>query len=800
MQTITVIDTVNPVVLSTPQAVTIECDEELPADVATFSDNCDDELDVEESSVQNDLSCGYEVIKTWVAIDDCGNEISTSQTITVLDTTSPTVDNAPDNVSIECDEQLPTEEATFEDNCDAELTISVENIMLPGSCPSVLERTWTATDDCGNSTSYTQTITIVDTTAPVINNVPENEVVECDNIPVAATLTAIDNCDDDVEVVFSEEIIDLDCGMMIYRTWSAEDMCGNSVSNTQTLTVVDTTAPEFVSYPADETVECSEIPAPASMSATDNCDNDLDISLEETIIDNGDCTSVITRTWTVVDDCGNSSTTTQLLTVVDTTAPVVLFSPENIEVECDDIPGFGTITAEDNCDTDLEVVTNESIQDLVCGSVITRSWTVTDDCGNTTTVQQTISVVDTTAPMMSGVPADVSIECGEDIPEAVIPVIVDNCDATPQYEVLETVNPLSCGMELLRTYRAFDNCGNQTIQLQTITIEDTTAPEFEFIPADETINCQDLTIPATVTALDVCDDDVEVVLTQDVSGDCPYTITRTWTATDNCGNTNVATQIVTVIDEELPVWDAYEFEVDVAYEDFSFYLITASDNCDDDVEVTWEDQVFSGGCYGTVFRNYTAMDNCGNTIETTQIIHLYDEIAPEIFNVPADIEIECGDAIPELATDVFATDNAAVLGDLDNELTLTFTEVQTDDFCPYQIIRTWVAEDHCGNLVQEVQVINVIVDTPSQVDIVSFPNPFNDFFTVEFSVPENSVVDVCVLDMTGRLVQPIHKGSADAHRLYDYEVNSSDWEGGSYIIQLIVGDQVYYQQMVLTTN
>jgi len=51
-----------------------------------------------------------------------------------------------------------------------------------------------------------------------------------------------------------------------------------------------------------------------------------------------------------------------------------------------------------------------------CPRVITRVWTATDRCGNSVSATQTITVVDTMAPVLQGVPPDVALECGEDIP------------------------------------------------------------------------------------------------------------------------------------------------------------------------------------------------------------------------------------------------------------------------------------------------------------------------------------------------------------------------------------------------
>ena len=47
---------------------------------------------------------------------------------------------------------------------------------------------------------------------------------------------------------------------------------------------------------------------------------------------------------------------------------------------------------------------------------ITRTWTATDQCGNTATASRTITVQDTKAPVFDQDPEDLTIECDEDLP------------------------------------------------------------------------------------------------------------------------------------------------------------------------------------------------------------------------------------------------------------------------------------------------------------------------------------------------------------------------------------------------
>mgnify|MGYP001218840194 CR=1 FL=1 len=89
----------------------------------------------------------------------------------------------------------------------------------------------------------------------------------------------------------------------------------------------------------------------------------------------------ITRQWTATDACGNTRTATQRITVQDTQAPLFTSVPANVTVQCNNIPGAGTATATDNCDTDVSVAyngetrTNGSCPDSY---TLTRRWTATD--------------------------------------------------------------------------------------------------------------------------------------------------------------------------------------------------------------------------------------------------------------------------------------------------------------------------------------------------------------------------------------------------------------------------------------
>ena len=183
--------------------------------------------------------------------------------------------NVPANVTVECSAIPAAPTVTATDNCDANVNVTFNEVRTNGSCPDsyTLTRTWTATDNCGNTATGSQQITVQDITAPVLTNVPANVTVECSAIPAAPTVTATDNCDANVNVTFNEVRTNGSCpdSYTLTRTWTATDNCGNTATGSQQITVQDITAPVLVGVPVNITVECSAIPTAPSVTATDNC-------------------------------------------------------------------------------------------------------------------------------------------------------------------------------------------------------------------------------------------------------------------------------------------------------------------------------------------------------------------------------------------------------------------------------------------------------------------------------------------------------------------------------------------------
>ena len=411
------------------------------------------------------------------------------------------------------------------------------------------------------------------------------------NAFIAAGGTVSDNYGiDSTSFVMLSEVSDNNtCPEIVTRTYEIADSCGNVITCTQIITIDDNIVPVFTT-PSDTTLyldaACLMDTTTASIGtvtvASDNCTAVPIITYEDdgTNLSGCNTTGSFTRIWTVRDGCGNVTIQTQTVAILDTLAPSFTTPSDTIvylDASClvdTTIASIGTITDTlDNCGF-MTVVYADDLTNLSgCNSTGTfeRTWTVTDACGNATTGIQTVSISDTLAPIFT-VPADTTLYldavCFVDTTTTSIGTatgVSDACTAAPIITYVDDETNLSgCNAtgSFTRTWTVTDDCGNATIQTQTVAILDTLAPSFT-IPSDTIVyldaSCLvDTTIASIGTITDTLDNCgfMTVVYADDLTNlsgcNSTGTFERTWTVTDACGNATTGIQTVSISDTLAP--------------------------------------------------------------------------------------------------------------------------------------------------------------------------------------------------------------------------------------------------------
>jgi hypothetical protein len=212
----------------------------------------DDTSPTTTMTVDTAPGCSVDCTLTLTVSDGIASPVSCEAKVSISDTIIPVL-TAPADVTVECDQLTDpsaTGEATATDNCDSVPAVTFTDSVSSGQCPqeSVTTRTWTATDTCGNSASANQVIAMVDTTAPVIELIGDEEVtLEC-HLDTYTELgaTASDNCDAAVtDEIVGGDIVDADTPGTYFVTYDAMDACGNVASQVvRIVNVIDTIPPE----------------------------------------------------------------------------------------------------------------------------------------------------------------------------------------------------------------------------------------------------------------------------------------------------------------------------------------------------------------------------------------------------------------------------------------------------------------------------------------------------------------------------------------------------------------------------
>jgi hypothetical protein len=717
------------------------------------------------------------ITRVWTATDDNSNSKTYTQTITVVDTTAPTFTTSPASVTVECDAATTTNElgtAAASDNCDNEVTItSVDSTVAGTGNNSVITRVWTATDDNSNSATYTQTITVADTTAPVADELILSDITAECSVETLTVPSATDNCAGLKRGVTSTVFPITSQGTTVV-TWTFTDDNGNISAQTQNVVINDTTAPSFTTSPASVTVQCDAATTTNELgtaAASDNCDDDVTVTYADTTASGTGNNSVITRVWTATDDNSNAATYTQTITVVDTTAPTFTTSPANVTVECSastDPSDLGTAAASDNCDSSVTMSYTDSVDTVneiilcsysdlpnniknglvgywpFCGNTddetenenngINNNSQLTEDrFGNENNAylfsdldQSMITINPSESLFISG---NITLSAWFYPTDTTVGYIVDRdeCgfnndwglqwkDGQVKLRTQNNENDIVSGiLEINNWYhvivtRSIES-GLFTMYINSQITSQVSGFNYSFTNTNLPIRIGDQSCTSPEPNFDGKIDDIAIwdrILTNEeivsVYNNFPNEnnnseITRTWTATDDNGNSSTYTQTITVVDTTAPVADVANL-ADVTAECSVDTLTapTATDNCSGTITGTTT-TALPITAQGTTVVTWTFVDNEGNTTTQTQNVIIDDVTAPvaDVANL-ADVTAECS---VDTLTAPTATDNCSgtITGTTTTALPITAQGTT---------VVTWTFVDNEGNISTQTQ--NVIID------------------------------------------------------------------------------------------
>jgi len=680
--------------------------------------------------------------------DDCGNSINVFQSIIVNDDILPTASN-PATITIQCITDLPVPDplAVIDetDNCSIPTVAFVSDVSDNQTCPETITRTYSVTDDCGNSINVTQSIIVNDDILPTASN-PAPITVQCfDDIPAPDPLVVTDEADNcSIPVIaFVTDIFSVSsCPATISRIYSITDDCGNSINVTQTIIVDDDILPT-ASDPESITVQCiGDVPAPDPSVVNDEADNCSvpSVVFVSDVSDNQSCPETISRTYRVTDDCGNSINVTQTIIVDDDILPTAS-DPVPITVQCiGDVPEPDPAVVTnvfDNCSLPLIEFVSDVSDNQTCPEIITRTYSVTDDCGNSINVTQSIIVNDDILPTASD-PASIMVQCIDDVPApnpGVITDASDNC-SLPFIEFVSDVSDnQTCPETITRTYSVTDDCGNTINVVQLIIVNDDILPTASD-PAPITVQCiGDVPVPDPSVVSDEADNcsvpTVTHIFDEIVVETCPMLILRTYRVTDTCGNSIDVTQNINVNDDILPTASNPEPItvqcIDEVPSPDTNVVTDETDNCSIPTVEFVSDVSDNQSCPETITRTYSVTDDCGNFINVTQLIIIIDDIPPTASD-PEPITVQCFDEVPQPDIGVItdAADNCSI------PVVSFVSDVSDNQTCLETITRTYSVTDDCGNSILVIQEIMIIDETPPEV-ITPY---YEEFYVICGEIPE----------------------------------------------------------------
>mgnify|MGYP000754815930 CR=1 FL=1 len=346
---------------------------------------------------------------TATATDEAGNVSPASEGITVMvDTTAPVITLSGNPLS--------KMQAGFEYNDAGATADGQELVVTEGEVDTTqldsYTITYTAKDLAGNVGTATRTVTVVDEVIPVITLSGNPEVtIEVGGSYVEQGTLLSDNYDSasslgssDLYVVDSSEVNTEVLGEYLV-TYNVTDSQGNVAQQvTRTVKVVDTTSPVITlnggGSGGEVTIPLGESYTELGATVSDNYDTELAVTIDSSAVDDTSVVGGYLVTYNVTDDSGNKGTATRKVNVVDITLPVVTLNGGDVTIEMGESYTELGATVSDNYYTGLSATPTGTVNTSAVGTY-TITYSATDGSQNEGTATRTVTVVDTTAPVVT---------------------------------------------------------------------------------------------------------------------------------------------------------------------------------------------------------------------------------------------------------------------------------------------------------------------------------------------------------------------------------------------------------------
>jgi gliding motility-associated-like protein len=503
-----------PPVVTCPQNFTVdiignECNTNVNVPLPIAADSCSG-IDTITRVPAGDVFVAGITSVVYTVTDNAGNAANCSFTITVLDNTPPSFATCPSNVTgvasgFTCEGQVNWADPVPTDPCgQAGLLVTsnyTQDSMFGVGQTLVL---YTVTDGSANSAICSFTVTLQDTTKPVIV-CPGNLTVSPDGSPNCSAVVdydlpiGLDNCDATVAVTAAPGNTfapndTFPAGTTIL-TYVASDDFNNQSSCTFTISVVDN-EPPVLTCPTDITVAASQNTCGANVSwdpatALDACDGTLTTASTS---QPGDLFQVGTTPvlYTATDGSNNIGECTFNVTVTETVPPIILGCPADIIIlltsgDCSTTAFWTPPQATDNCGLQSLVASHLPGNTFQAGTT-TVTYTATDLAGNSSICSFNVVAQDEINPVLSNCPANITVNdsggCGQ-VVDWMTPTVSDNC--TPDSAIVVIASDTSGSVFYNGTttvfYIAYDASNNQDTCVFSITISGGSQPGFVNIPS-----------------------------------------------------------------------------------------------------------------------------------------------------------------------------------------------------------------------------------------------------------------------------------------------------------------------------